>query len=437
MLVRLFAENYGPFRDGFDLSMEALNLSAEGDRGFFEMPVRGEDQPIRLLRMAAIYGPNASGKSSIIRAADALYALAIDSGPRSKEDDPLEMYDPFGLDPACRNQPCTLGCEVVVDGEDGQDAEIVRYEISFDGVRVHSEAATAIHGDHADLLFRRDGDSMEFSERVKPHLSVPLGKVTRSNASILSVASQLKQEPLLPLYRAIRNAVRTINCSTDQHGVMSYTLRQLQRQAGFKSWVMQRLLRPADVGVVGIDVQEVDPKLVEDELLQFARKRMPASMDPDAVRFVEPVLTHKGPDDEVKLDFEQESSGTQKLLALAGPWFDVIRKGYCVFVDELSASLHPALLMSLLEAFNAPRSSPRAQIVFTVHDTTLLEGVLRRDQVFFTEKNDEGVSTIFPLSDFHERQNGVHNLRKRYLEGRYGGVPRGLDFGSLFEVDPD
>jgi hypothetical protein len=127
--------------------------------------------------------------------------------------------------------------------------------------------------------------------------------------------------------------------------------------------------------------------------------------------------------EDVALDFDEESAGTQKLFALAGPWLDVLDNGFVLFVDELDTSLHPHLVRFLLNLLHNPEANRHnAQLVFTTHDTTVLDQTLmRRDQVWFVEKDAENATRLYPLSDYKPRKGEA--LQKGYLYGRYGALP--------------
>jgi AAA15 family ATPase/GTPase len=123
------------------------------------------------------------------------------------------------------------------------------------------------------------------------------------------------------------------------------------------------------------------------------------------------------------LKLEDESHGTRRLLTLLGPIFAAIDQGKMVILDELDASMHSLLSIKLLHLFNSPQFNPKgAQLLFTTHDTNLLgRQVLRRDQIWFTEKDKEGATYLYPLTDIRTRQ--TDNLAEGYLQGRFGGVP--------------
>jgi AAA15 family ATPase/GTPase len=134
-------------------------------------------------------------------------------------------------------------------------------------------------------------------------------------------------------------------------------------------------------------------------------------------------LLHRFGDKAVPLPLSNESGGTIAYLSLLGPVVDALRKGIPLLVDGLDASLHPLLAIELIRLFNSPSSNPNgAQLIFNTHDTNLLSsGVLRRDQIWFTEKGEDASSHLFPLSDFKPRRQ--ENLENGYLQGRYGAIP--------------
>jgi AAA15 family ATPase/GTPase len=134
---------------------------------------------------------------------------------------------------------------------------------------------------------------------------------------------------------------------------------------------------------------------------------------------------------------DQESDGTLAYLALLGPAVDAIKNGTPLLIDELDASLHPLLAIQLLRLFNTPSSNPKgAQLIFNTHDTNLLSsGVLRRDQIWFTEKGNDATSHLYALSDFKPRRQ--ENLQNGYLQGRYGAIPFINPDAFLLRFEPD
>jgi uncharacterized protein len=130
-----------------------------------------------------------------------------------------------------------------------------------------------------------------------------------------------------------------------------------------------------------------------------------------------------GSDKEIMWELEQESDGTQRMLELLGPIYDVLQEGAVLIMDELDTSLHPYITRELVQLFNNPKSNTgNAQLVFTTHDTSLLDPTLfRRDQVWFTAKDASGATDLYSLQDFSTRKGEA--LLKGYLVGRYGAIP--------------
>lgn len=136
-----------------------------------------------------------------------------------------------------------------------------------------------------------------------------------------------------------------------------------------------------------------------------------------------PKFGHKAEGRLYEFEHSEESAGTQILFGLAGPLLDILEKGRLLIVDELDRSLHPLLVHKIVQMFNDPDLNQNgAQLVFSTNDVSLLDGnKLRRDQIWFTEKDNDQVSHLFSLSDFSPRKGEA--LEKGYLGGRYGGIP--------------
>jgi len=420
VLVRLFGRNFGCFRDDFELSMEALDLGSDADRGCFEVTVESEDSPLRLLRVAAIFGANASGKSTIIRAAEALRSLVADSAVGSQRDRPIDQYEPFLLDPKTRDEPCQLGCEVVVNNR------VVEYLIEFDKRTVRTERIVERQASGDKTLLEREGRDIQ----VGVQFAVPLRQITRQNAAAISVAAQFEQEPFLAVFDAIQASLAPADMR--EQDMLAYTVQALDEDRQFRRWTLDRLLAPADLGVAAVDVER--RPLAREERTLFDLNGVGL---PDDAMMLRPVLTHRGAHGDYPIPFARESDGTRNLLALSGPWYSLIRDQLTMFLDEPNSHLHPALFQSLLDVFNNEGAGGRApQIVFSTHDVSLLEGSLRRDQTWFTEKDRDGAARLFSLAEFGERQSKHVNYRKRYMEGRYGAIPFAPNFSSLFDL-PD
>jgi AAA15 family ATPase/GTPase len=133
------------------------------------------------------------------------------------------------------------------------------------------------------------------------------------------------------------------------------------------------------------------------------------------------------------LEESKESDGTRAYFSAIGPILEALESGSVLLIDEIETSLHPKLTRELVRIFNSPDLNQNgAQFIFTTHDTNLLDlGLLRRDQIWFTQKDKEGATELYPLSDFQPRTS--QNIEAGYLGGRFGAIPF-LDDQSLLDV---
>nr|MCL7021170.1 ATP-binding protein [Vibrio vulnificus] len=180
------------------------------------------------------------------------------------------------------------------------------------------------------------------------------------------------------------------------------------------------LLRAADLGIEDAGVTEDDTRLpiVGEDFEQALRKALPRtkfSGQPPPMRLLDPRkavwVAQRGRSGTVRLSLREQSEGTRMLLSYSGPVLDALDSGGLLVIDEVDSSLHPSLTAHLIKLFQEPQTNPRgAQLVLTTHDASLLgrsggEEILKRDQIWFVEKNEYGESTLFPLSDFKPRQD--------------------------------
>ena len=143
-------------------------------------------------------------------------------------------------------------------------------------------------------------------------------------------------------------------------------------------------------------------------------------------------LAHKGRNGEtVYFQLDWESAGTRWLLILLGLVFRALDNRAPIIVDDLDASLHTQAAEAVLGLFSSPKTNPKgAQIVATTHNTNLMDSsILRRDQIWFTEKDDSGATRLYPLTDIRTRKGD--NIERGYLQDRYGATPRGLGVVTL------
>lgn len=411
MLIEFYGENFGCFRDKFCLSLLASDIEPGSSRGVIEVPVDGDDKPLRLLRAAGIYGPNASGKSTVIRAAAALSFLLRASASFPSEM-PLLCYEPFRLKKAS-NGDVTLGVKAVIG------TVVYDYSVTFSQEAVQRERLENLS--HSIVLFKRQEQDVSGTWADDDQFKL-LSRQFRKNALVLALADAVAPDLAKDIASAIRSLLNAHHEPSvfgwprgwDQPNRLASAAKRAATDSPFATWMLSRL-RDADIGVVKLDARPTDKRP------RFAEGAEPVSPEEARYRLM---LSHQGEDDAYDLRFDRESLGTRRLVELAPLLYDQLHeRGRADFVDEFDASMHPTLLTAIVDELNC---SAQGQLVFAAHETSLFEGppdeaALRRDQVYFTSKGPDGASTLYSLAEFNERN--VTNPRKRYLEGRYGALP--------------
>ncbi len=400
----------------------------ERNRGVTSVKIRDLPEPLRLLRAAAIFGPNASGKSTILTAGQALRWIGAVSSRRAEPEGGIPPYEPFKLDPDFSSSPITLGCDVTHKGA------ILRYELTYTERSIRSETLSQITGSGEDVLVRRRGTKSVTGSLVEMSDSNMLYvRGMQPNVSVLSKLAQhgprTGADSIMPFYRSIRKALEYEDYTPAAYGLrMDETFhRRFASSESYRNWIMSNLMQKADIGICDVQTEE---KPVEFPLrLRTLMEEM--SEDGNSFKVSESVtdisFVHKGATNEL-IDFEDESAGTVKLFNIAGDLWKLSHSSITLFADELGASLHPRLLDQLVRVVNHT-ARRRSQLIFATHETGLLEGrdglppALRRDQVYFTKKTESGSTEMYSLAEFKDEARPVHNIRKRYLSGRYGALP--------------
>jgi len=412
MIIQFRVRNFRSLRDE-----QVLSFVADRDKALVRTHCieTGVKAIPALLRSGIVYGANASGKSTIIFALATLRNLVLTSNSLP-EVLFAEQYTPFRLDRGAATSPTEFELTILLEG--------VRYQYGFayDAQRIWSEYLNVYRTNKGQEWFERkwndktgEYDWAEFSTHFKGQKDV-WRKATRPQALFLSTAVQLNSEQLKPLFDWITIKMTILTWS----GLLNLapTLQRMD-EPGFKDRVLA-LLRAADIHIadIGIDKHpghQVDFKLEVGKPPEFIAREQEVSV----VKFLHRIKD----EDDVWFDGRFESAGTQKLLAYMGPLLDALDSGKFLAIDELDSSLHPMLMRFVLSLLHDPEISKHgAQLLITTHDTSLLDlDIVRRDQIWFVEKDERQASKLFPLSDFSPRKNEA--LERGYLRGRYGALP--------------
>lgn len=425
MLIEFSATNYRSILERQTLNMAASSYFKELESLNTFIPDQDDGVP-RLLRSTVLYGPNASGKSTLIQALQFMEGQVLNSQKESQAGDAIDVV-PFKLTAESRAADSEFEIAFVEQG--------VRYEYGFrcNQARFTEEWLFAYPLGRAQKWFHRVFDAEAGKDVYKFSTSFLGGKTrhslwkeqTRPNALFFSTAIQLNNEQLKPAFDWFKLRLRVFDSVRGFNP--GYTLKLCSKDDDRKKVV--EFMNSADLSIADIQLKET--AFSADAL----PKDMPASIRDEFLKdmvgrkFVEPLFFHKdvNTQETVEFDESEESDGTRALFAFAGPWLDVIENERVLVVDELDTSLHPLLVHYLVKRLH--HEGTKAQLIFTTHDTTLLsQKLLRRDQVWFMEKDKRSATRLYPLSDFSPRDNEA--VERGYLNGRYGGIPflKDLDF---------
>lgn len=419
VLLAFRAENVRSFRNELEFSLLATGVAEQNV--VRSVPWRAEGAAVQVLPVAGIFGANGSGKSNLLKAMDDMRAHVLHSF-RHGDPEGLIPRRPFVLDRDARAWPSRFEIDLVLDG--------VRHEYGFilDDERVIEEWAYHYPKGRAALIFHRDKDAVEVGS-IERQKTRAVQALIRPNALFLSTAASARHGALLPLYQWFsRNLVLAQADSRPWRQAMT---TQMLGDEQHHHRVLA-LLQAADLGVTSARKREPDP-IVQERLRRAVRIIQGVEEEPDSDEgptFEElgVELLHRAADGgEVPLDFGDESLGTRVWFGLIGPVVEALERGLVFLADELDSSLHPALVAELVRLFqDSTTNTRRAQLVFNSHDSTLLgdsvgDRKLGRDQIWFTEKANDGSTRLYPLLDLGPRKQEA--IGKRYLEGRYGATP--------------
>jgi len=415
MLIEFNITNYRSIKENQKLSMVAAKDPSHQDANC--MP-SGIDAIPQIVRTAVLYGPNASGKSNLISALAFMRSMVETSAVGIREGQALNI-SPFRFDSETTNQPSEFEVTFIDNG--------VRYQYGFalNATRVIKEWLLVYVERKAQRWFERNYDDKKGKDRWYFGSHLVGGKKqhqlwsdsTRGNALFLSAAVNLNSEQLRPIFNWFVN--KLIIVGSNSQPLPFYTMERIKNELDKPQII--KFLQAADLGITDVQI-----KMQKGQHVQLRLESGVAAIEskqeadiPSATLFHQ----GKGQNNFVGFDLNEESHGTQRIFAYAGPILDVLRDGKILVVDELDGSLHPKMIHFLVSIIqNAHLNKNNAQLIFTTHNTSLLDTeFFRRDQIWFMEKDKEQASHLYPLTDFSPRKSEA--LEKGYLIGRYGALP--------------
>ncbi len=432
MIIELSVKNFGPIRNTQTLSFEATK-----DTTLEEYYVVQALPNLRLLKCIIMYGPNASGKSTILSAIDFLRDLSV--YPADQKSEPLD-FQPFLFDTTSQNEVSTIAIAFI--------HKEVRYNYSVDFTQqyIASERLDYYPEGRRANIYERSTDTdnqlshIRFRSTVKPSKKdqTILTGNTLWNTTVLGAFT--KSNVLIPALRDVvewftTSLLQTITPGTDLFG---WTSKRVEESKEFKDKVIQ-IVRKADVQIDDLEItedeQDIDDKTLSvlsnvldnaEELKKLQETRKFITKD---IIFHHAVKTENGRQT-YKLLSAFESQGTRRYYGLSGVLATLMSTGSILTVDELESSLHPDLVQHFILEHLVHSSA--SQLLVTTHNVFLLDNqdILRRDAVWFTQKQDNGAIELFSLADFDSAtlRNGA-SIINHYKIGKLGAKPR---LGNVF-----
>lgn len=424
MLIHFTVENYRSLREPQTFSMVASSrLRRLKQLNTFEPPNRELKVP-DLLRCAAIFGANASGKSNFVKALRFVERMVLNSSD-AKPDSKIDVQ-PFRLNASSAAKDSKFIIEFI--------EKDIRFEfgITVNPDRVTSEWLTAYYTTRATELYHRRFDEEEGRDLYSFGRSLEGGRLRRDWAGqtgpktlylsrvVQASSEQFKQLKVPFDWFATRLRVER-PIEGDSH-LNSFSASYCETEAG-KHRVIE-FLNSLDIPISDIVIEEqtLESEKVFSMFTEEFKERFSERFKFDKVlKTREPRFIHNDQDgNRVEFLPSDESDGTLNLFDFAAKWLAVTENDYVLVVDELDASLHPLAVWELIRKLSDTQS--RAQLIFTTHDVTVLRSkLLRRDQVYFVSTDAQRASSLYSLQDFQGREEDA--FEDRYLHGRYGATP--------------
>jgi hypothetical protein len=433
MLIQFKVGNFRSFRDE-----QSLDLTASNDKLLVDnILVRDKH---RLVKAAAIFGPNASGKSNLFKAIRFMHRFVESSATQTTLGDSIPGISPFRLSSECLHHPASFEVTALIAG--------VKYRYGFSATEsfvIDEWLEVTRPGGRRRMWLDRSSDPgrgetmWSCKGPLQPHEKL-LKERTRDNGLALSRAAEMNIKEVGDLFLWFKNNLWTMDLSSDLFGLAQQTAKRLSIDPEFKRRAV-KLMQDADLGISDIAVSRGDAFSMLDRasgVLRYAAEgyRMLArAAEAGTAEHFDVHVVRASNDNRAQVRFNlnhDESNGTRRFFGVVGPILDAVQQGATLVVDELECGIHPLLARKLIELFQSPEvNTSGAQLIFTTHDSTLMDlALFRRDQIWMTSKLSDGSTELYSLYDIEDRPRNNEATQKNYLDGRYGGVPQ---FGPSFE----
>ncbi|HUW67581.1 MAG TPA: ATP-binding protein [Candidatus Nanoarchaeia archaeon] len=409
MIIEFSVENFRSFKDRVTFNMDSSS-SKKISQNLINL-----DGGNNLLKSAVIYGANSAGKSNLIKAIDFMKGMVMNSHTFNVNSK-IPFVVPFKLSKATQNKPSKFELIFLCGGK------TYRYGFSCNSTKVFEEYLFEKSTKKEKLVFSRD-NTKKFKFGIDAEKQELYQSQTIDNTLYISRATQLGYDKTKKIYDYFsENIIVNLNLTNvNTSNWIDYTLAKIKDDSKFKDKILDILMK-ADFG--GIENILITKQKVPVKKVPFSFSNVDTNFEStDGFDDIYKVQTMHRTDDGiiVCLDLNDESEGTKKTLFILGPLLNIMEGNKVLFIDELDSSLHPEITRMIVKLFNS-KNNKSGQLIFTTHDTTLLDNELfRKDQIYFCSKDQNHFTTLSSLLDYDIRQD--IDFERAYLNGRIGGVP--------------
>lgn len=423
MILELKIRNFLSFKDETTFSFEATSDSTLEDYYVSEV-VPG----VRILKMAMVYGANASGKSNLLDVFDFIKFI-IKEIPKEKDEE--TGFVPFKFDDT-KDKPGSFELTFYIDKLKH------KYYLELDSNSIYSEKLYFFPGTQPAIIFNRFlntenqtsiieyGSKVKISERAKEEILLK----TLKNTSVFAAYNQVNISiPKIdtPLKWFENQFMMSIDPYTH---LTKYSNDLIKSNENIKNSVLE-FIKKADFNISNISFEDKTENITDEMIKLLEVSSIPDEnknkiINEKVFHYEEPVFEHKvirnGVEEYFKLDESLQSKGTMRYYGLSAPLFNMLEKNAFLSIDEIGTALHPLLVMHFIREFL--KRSNQAQLLFTTHNMSLLmeKEFLRKDAIWFTEKGKDGSTSLFSLTDFNFRKE--LSFYNAYKQGKFGAIPR-------------
>ena len=416
MLLEFKIKNFLSIKDEICLDLKATNINDFGDTNLIRT------ERFNILKGAVIYGANSSGKTNLIKAMSTMRRVVFQSFEKSSTSD-LNI-EPFLLDTISENEPSFFEVTFLLNN--------IKYRYGFELTNSEVKAEWLMEAKKIveKYLFVRKDDAIDVNPQYKE--AKDLEEKTRDNALFLAVIDQFNGKLAKQIMMWFNNFITISGLSHERYKAVTFHMLGKKES----KHVLQSFYNNLDLGFDDVEIKKKDfhTNDIPGDISKHIVKQLVSNLEGKKIVDVKTLHKKRNPSDNSFTDVEfdmlnQESSGTNKVFNVSGPIFDVLTNGGVLVIDELDASLHPLLTLSITRLFNSiEHNQKNAQLIFSTHDTNLFSyGKFRRDQIYFVEKDKNFSSDLYSLVEY-KGDGGIsvrqdRKFEKDYIQGKYGAIP--------------